>query len=284
MAMAAVRDVADQLAKGSLLIWQLPPTDEGCLAGGSEGARRLLAIREELESFGQVAKVTMLAGPPAVVVVSYADTEDAARARAAFGDRCSPCPTSEAPSNEGQGCKEAAAGDDAEADAEDCKAALSDTSTCWSDSSSRLRSSPKASPGPPRRVHDFRLGELCWDSLASQKEQRTALRLRGLSRRLCEPGVIDALMKEAGLWECVASLNVRMTKGQRMGCALLNVKSAADVPRVAKFFHGRQFGCSFGTPPVAVSFATIPGGGARVRRAEPLHIESFLRSAAVVAM
>jgi hypothetical protein len=107
----------------------------------------------------------------------------------------------------------------------------------------------------PRYVNDLRMSQVRWDDLASNREWRTALHLRGLPKIMCEPGVLRSVLQSQGLLDKVESLRVLPTKGKQLCNVLLNAKSVADVPMLAKFFHGRTFG---GSMPVAVSFAARP--------------------------
>jgi len=60
-----------------------------------------------------------------------------------------------------------------------------------------------------------------------------------------------------------------------MGTALLKAKTVEDVPRLAKFFHGRQHG---GMTPISVSFAAeqgcglIPSRAKATSKSEPCYI------------
>jgi len=107
----------------------------------------------------------------------------------------------------------------------------------------------------PRKMHSLRLSELRWDALANRREQRRTLHLRGLPAKLCGVGALEVLLKAEGLWETVADLRILPRKASQPGCAVLSAKDSLDVQRLAKYFHGRQFGAG---APVAVSFAA-PG-------------------------
>lgn len=111
------------------------------------------------------------------------------------------------------------------------------------------------STSKPRKMHSLRLTELRWDALANRREQRRNLHLRGLPPKLCKADALEVLLKAEGLWEAVAGLRLLPHKAAQPGCAVLNVKDSRDVQRLAKYFHGRQFGAG---APVAVSFA-VPG-------------------------
>lgn len=124
-----------------------------------------------------------------------------------------------------------------------------------------------AAPSPgtaqPRYVHDFRLSSLDWDDLASNREQRSSLYLRGMPLRYCQPGHFASLMKTHGLADAVDRVEVAGKQGPtglrpkevrrtRLGCLIVHLKSPSEVRRVAKFFHGRLLDWRV---PVAVSFA-----------------------------
>lgn len=111
----------------------------------------------------------------------------------------------------------------------------------------------------PRKVPNLLLSELRWQDLANNVEWRTALHLRGLPRSLCGEGAFEAFLHANNLLNLVERTRVLPTRGKQLGCAVIVARSVAEVPKLAKFFHGRQFGAS---PPVAVSFAPVRGAGA----------------------
>jgi len=125
----------------------------------------------------------------------------------------------------------------------------------------------------PRKMHSLRLSELRWDALANKREQRRSLHLRGLPSKLCKADALEVLLKAEGLWEAVASLRLLPRKAAQPGCAVLSAKNSTDVQRLAKFFHGRQFGAG---APVAVSFAA-PGFVKNLRPGQnPAKVQSSL--------
>lgn len=130
-----------------------------------------------------------------------------------------------------------------------------------------------ATDARPCKVHSLRISEVRWASVASNREQRLSLHLRALPAKLCNPKEMEALLQAEGLWESVESLRVLPGRGGRLGCAVLNARQAAHVQKLAKFFHGRQFGSS---TPVAVSFAPpISASGLRTEgRKTPAKVES----------
>jgi len=120
----------------------------------------------------------------------------------------------------------------------------------------RAASDPAASDAyctsKPRKMHSLRLSELRWDALAKKREHRRNLHLRGLPPKLCSVDAFKVLLKAKGLWEAVAGLRFLPRKAAQPGCAVLTAKDSMDVQRLAKYFHGRQFGAG---AKVAVSFA-----------------------------
>jgi hypothetical protein len=95
--------------------------------------------------------------------------------------------------------------------------------------------------------------QLCWADLASRKETRTALHLRGLPKKLCEGSALEVLLKANGLALLVQEVRILpKLKGQLLGCAVLQANSVEAVTKLARFFHGRSIA---GSRPIAVSFA-----------------------------
>jgi len=138
------------------------------------------------------------------------------------------------------------------------KAATPELSSAAVPAESLLQPAP-SSCDKPRYLNDLRRSCIRWDDLASRREWRTVLLLRGLPRPLCEPPAMWDLLRARGLAEKV--LEVRSaTSGAsngRLGCALLRAASVDAVSALVRFFHGRQLG---GKTPVAVSFATHQRG------------------------
>jgi len=117
----------------------------------------------------------------------------------------------------------------------------------------------------PRRINDLRMSQLRWDDLAAGREWRTSLLLRGLPRSLCQPGRLEALLQASGLGDSVSSIRVpRSMCSRSVGHAIITASAVKEVPKVAKFFHGKQFGNSM---PIAVSFASTQSGRATTRDA-----------------
>jgi len=113
------------------------------------------------------------------------------------------------------------------------------------------------------------LSQLSWGALESRREWRTELRLRGLPACLCERGALQEAVVQLGLRDAVRSVQVPDASKSKAGWAVLRAKSVADVPRIAKAFHGRVFRGS--RMPVAVSFSDGSGlsGGSRCRPTAP---------------
>eukprot|EP00931_Biecheleriopsis_adriatica_P073978 TRINITY_DN48171_c0_g1_i1.p1 TRINITY_DN48171_c0_g1~~TRINITY_DN48171_c0_g1_i1.p1 ORF type:complete len:219 (-),score=46.61 TRINITY_DN48171_c0_g1_i1:211-867(-) len=133
---------------------------------------------------------------------------------------------------------------------------------------------PAVASSKPRYVHSLQMSQLNWDKLATQQEWRTTLQLRGLPRKLCEKGMLEALLRSSGLVDSIASIKAKSMQGRGIGSATIRVKSVSEVASVAKFFHGRQFSGS--AMPVSVSFAEesfrARGQGMKVALLEPRHI------------
>lgn len=112
--------------------------------------------------------------------------------------------------------------------------------------------------GLAARMHTSQLN---WEDLAAKREHRTVLLLRGLPKALCDETAFRALLSTKDMLRLVRRVKVPPTRGRSVGCVLVEVNSVEEVPKVAKFFHGRQFG---GGHSVAVSF---PPAGQRSRGA-----------------
>jgi len=116
----------------------------------------------------------------------------------------------------------------------------------------------------PRRGLASRIctSQLNWDDLAAKRERRTVLLLRGLPTALCDEAAFKALLSTKDLLHLARRVKVPPTRGRSVGYVLVEANSVDDVPKVARFFHGRQFGGHS----VAVSFAPA---GERGRAAAP---------------
>lgn len=122
---------------------------------------------------------------------------------------------------------------------------------------------PKAMQGgsmPVKVSSSLCMSQVRWDDFSGRREWRTALQLRGVPAKLCEPGALEELLKGYGLHASVASVRVVRSKGRGPGCAVIKARSVEDVPALAKFFHGSQFGNSM---PIAVSYAAVGDDGLR---------------------
>lgn len=143
---------------------------------------------------------------------------------------------------------------------------------------------PEAQPAPKRGLAArMCTSQLNWDDLAAKRERRTALLLRGLPKALCDEAAFKALLSTKDMLRMVRRVKVPPTRGRSVGYVLVEASSVDDVPKVAKFFHGRQFG---GGHSVAVSFApagqrgrdapapgpAAPRGGQTVRDAAEEHV------------
>jgi len=133
----------------------------------------------------------------------------------------------------------------------------------------------------PRKMQGTRLSEIRWDALANRREQRRVLNLRGLPSKLSTADALHAWLRAEGLGHTVEDLKVLPGKAGRLVCAVLRAREAADVERLAKFFHGRQ--CGTGSP-IAVSFAAPGGlGGSAQPRSKPAKVQSSLDAAQQLA-
>jgi len=129
----------------------------------------------------------------------------------------------------------------------------------------------------PRKMQGTRLSEIRWDALANRREQRRVLNLRGLPSKLSTADALHAWLRAEGLGHTVEDLKVLPGKAGRLGCAVVRAREAADVERLAKFFHGRQ--CGAGSP-IAVSFAAPVGlRGSAQPRSMPAKVQSSLGAA-----
>jgi len=107
-------------------------------------------------------------------------------------------------------------------------------------------------PAPkPRRVCVAELSQINWDDLASGREWRTKLQLRGVPMKMCAPGTLEAYLKQQGLFDTVEELRIVPSASKKWAFIALKVKSVSDVSAIVKLFHGRSFS---GSKPVAVNF------------------------------
>jgi len=271
-------------------------------------AMRLLALRMQLERFGNIAQANLGPGSDAeqVIYAVFFDVRDARAAKDFFGEACSfgpqegslsvsmsramfeALPFAVASMSRKKGghlqvdffdTRVAAQVAESVALASASVGELSVLSTCDSSSIAgeheQSEDSESASDlkseaftiAAQESAHNrqsllccrgcLRESQLQWDDLASGRECRTSLLLRGLPSALCEPGKLQALLDVNGLLELVSSVRVSGTRGRSVGHAVVTSKTVDGVPRLAKFFHGRQYGRSM---PIAVSFATRQSG------------------------
>jgi len=130
---------------------------------------------------------------------------------------------------------------------------------------------PRATPASasvrrPLMLSGLNMSSLRWDDLDAKREWRTALHLRGLPRMLCGVGSLEKLLESSGLSELVASVRVaqpQSASSRSLGHAVLVAKAVDGIPKLAKYFHGRQFDNSM---PIAVCFAADQSQGARELR------------------
>jgi hypothetical protein len=238
-------------------------------------------VISQLECFGEVCRLDLAQGSwsdgEKSVEVSFFDIRAAAAAKAELGDSCSYV------SQYGQrqvrllgavGLETASIGGVSNismTEDGDCIIDFFDTRTAAKSASNLNRANmPKveackeevAPPTPkPCKVHDLRLSELRWDDLASNREWRTALQLRGLPSAMCETRAIKALLESNGLLDLVESVQATPSRG-KFGHAIVNAKAVTGVGKLARFFHGKRFG-SLVSIPVSVSFATVQGKGTK---------------------
>jgi len=244
----------------------------------------------KLGVFGDISKVDVCPEPKAAIVVSYFDVRAALKAKEAFGSACSfeaqhgqravrllgsaGLDAAEvkdvshiAKTEDGDFIVEffdtrdaAKAGRRAYAvhEQHDCTGEATMTADVTPEFITIASPSNAASAGSkPRKIHDLRMSQLRWDDLANKREWRTTLHIRGLTKRLMEPRALETLLRLNGLSDAVARIKLVQSKGgKQLGCAIVEATSVDHVQRLAKFFHGRQFG---GSMPVAVSFASNNG-------------------------
>jgi len=140
---------------------------------------------------------------------------------------------------------------------------------------------PRATPASasarrPLMLSGLNMSSLRWDDLDAKREWRTALHLRGLPRMLCGAGSLEKLLESSGLSELVASVRVaqpQSSSSRSLGHAVLVAKAVDGVPKLAKYFHGRQFGNSM---PIAVCFAADQSQALKPKKIRPA--SSSLRS------
>jgi len=112
----------------------------------------------------------------------------------------------------------------------------------WIGVSEELRSLPIASPDEkPQRLNTC-LSANQFDTLTNRREQRRVLNLWGLPSKLCTAEALHVLFRAGGLGDAVENLKVIRGKAGRLGCAVVRTRTVADMEKLAKFFHGYQFG------------------------------------------
>eukprot|EP00442_Polarella_glacialis_P004759 CAMPEP_0115060826 /NCGR_PEP_ID=MMETSP0227-20121206/7672_1 /TAXON_ID=89957 /ORGANISM="Polarella glacialis, Strain CCMP 1383" /LENGTH=291 /DNA_ID=CAMNT_0002446069 /DNA_START=158 /DNA_END=1033 /DNA_ORIENTATION=- len=254
----------------------------------------MTTIRYTLHCFGHIVQVTDLPGPEGGLLVLYADAQAAANARESFGlstDDITADLAVKLSADDIELAVKLSAGIDASAsttaslplmegsEAEDSAEDGSVAGSLQRSDSGSLEESQEAkklegtslkiptasSPtSTPKKVQTFQLSQLNWDQLDKKQEWRTALQLRGLPKRLCDQRAFEALLTSCGLMGSVDKVEVLPpSRGSRVGSAIIHAKYVAEVPKVAKYFHGGMFQGS--ASPVAVSFATDQGQSGAVK-------------------
>mmetsp|Transcript_111711 Transcript_111711/g.303242 ORF Transcript_111711/g.303242 Transcript_111711/m.303242 type:complete len:364 (+) Transcript_111711:90-1181(+) len=214
----------------------------------------------------EVSKTTELGDD--LLEVEFFDSRTAAAAIAMSAT----CSTLASLTNVGSGCDlasvETASDSDQESSASEGRCGLAPAAV---DAQASELASGAASLRPKfvRGEDGLGLSQLSWGALESRREWRTELRLRGLPACLCERGALQEAVVQLGLRDAVRSVQVPDASKSKAGWAVLRAKSVADVPRIAKAFHGRVFRGS--RMPVAVSFSDGSGlsGGSRCRPTAP---------------
>jgi len=252
------------------------PTDSVRLALSSTSK---LTENIDVERFGDVRRIDVIEGSSSeeerVLEVSFFDVRAAIAAKAAFGDSCSFAPQHgqrqlrllgsaglEVAEISGVSTISQTEEGDFVVEFFDSRSAAKAANFAYAELMPNEVSTQSMPPSPPpttvarpRKVHDLMMSQLRWEDLASNREWRTALQLRGLPKVMCDTRILKAFLESNGLLDLVASVQVMPTKGKQLGCAIVNAKAVRDVPKLAKFFHGRQV-CSGGMP-ISVSFAAI---------------------------
>ncbi|CAE8626297.1 unnamed protein product [Polarella glacialis] len=202
-------------------------------------AQMHLLLRAELEGFGPVLKATPGGDGSAEeeVEVRFFAVQSAMAAKDHFGNRCVFLSTIEPPPG-----------------------LDSDFHSRMPDPPPGITQSQKLAteslPGMVRQKGQLSIpNQLNWEALASGREKRRDLLLRGLPRRLCNRVSFMQILEEAGLSVHVVKMQaVASKKVSQIGSMILRVADASSsVGKVARFFHGRQFGPR--SLPVSVSFS-----------------------------
>jgi len=245
---------------------------------------QLLVLRQKLETFGDISRVEFNRDPTPCLTVEYPSADSAARVKAEFGEACQIIESdiqSETDTDSLSLCTDP--GTSSTGSFDSCNGRLADDPfklfKLEDDTNGQPAYIPSCKHGEahvhssPRYVHDLRLSQLNWDALASNKEKRTALHLRGLPRKLCEVEKLTALLQSNDLGDCVTGVRALPSKSKHIGCVVIHAASVDHVAKLAKFFHGRQFGNSL---PVAVSFAPMSQPAATTFKDLPANINMRL--------
>lgn len=261
-------------------------------SNAAEAAMKAFELRQQIESLGDVIGVTRLQEPGtgSILIVRYKDFEAATRA-VSSPDLCctlvSPAglerppgihiepnkasdekvsggasdTSTEPESDKGVVCKERLTGGVAPHAVMD-RYGLVELQSSSNSSRTRLPRRAAAQTKSRQSVRAIDESEVCWKDLADHSEERTKLCLRGLPRRLVEPGALEEFLNSHGLAGAVSRIRRLPLRSSGLGLVMLEVSSPSKVSDVAKFFHGRVFGT---TMPVAVSFANAPRSGLFMR-------------------
>jgi len=102
----------------------------------------------------------------------------------------------------------------------------------------------------PRYVHNIELSQ-SWEQTESKEQRRSSVMLRGLPVKFCQRGALMELLRSHGMHDLISGIKVQQPEGKKLACAELTVFSPEAVPKLTRFFHGKQFPGS--KTPVAVS-------------------------------
>jgi len=275
---------ADMPAAGRSASLQIRLQSVDGIEDSKRAAWQLLVLRLKLDTFGDISQVQFQGGPTPCLTVEYLSAHSAARAKAEFGEACDLMESdlqSETDIDSLSLCTDQGTASTGSFDL--CSGKLAHGAfkhvKLEHDANGQQAYVPSSKHGGapvhsvPCFVHDLRLSQINWDDLANDREKRTALHLRGLPSKLCEVTTLTSLLQSKNLGEFVSGVQVLPSKSERIGCVIIHAASVEHVAKLAKFFHGRQFGNS---PPVAVSFAPMPQVAATTCKDLPVKIKTQL--------
>mmetsp|Transcript_123273 Transcript_123273/g.275329 ORF Transcript_123273/g.275329 Transcript_123273/m.275329 type:complete len:329 (-) Transcript_123273:93-1079(-) len=258
------------------------PTDSVRLSLSSTSK---LTGKIDLERFGEVCRIDVIESSSSeeearLLEVSFFDVRAAVAAKAAFGDSCSFAPqhgqrhlrllgSAGLEVAELSGVSNISQTEEGDFVVEffDSRSAAKAANFAYAQlmpnegSTQSTPSPPPTKVTRPRKVHDLMMSQLRWEDLASNREWRTALQLRGLPSAMCETRAIKALLESNDLLDLVESVQATPSRG-KFGHVIVNAKAVTGVGKIAKFFHGKRFGGLLSIP-VSVSFATVQGNGTK---------------------